>query len=148
MKNSDFEFEMERVEHELARSQKGIQSASTHLWEAFEQWPDFVTNHFSKVATIVVDQASQDISGTVLGKGFNLELEAVAGAGTGHVEVILWVPTIHSNEKVELGRFLMSPHGDVLTAQNEQLLAWQDEYVSYKLLASILRKVAANPASL
>ena len=146
MEKLDFEFDMERTERELLRGQNGLQSASVRLWEAIEDWPGLVQNYYSKVATIDISRDSEKLTGTVLGKSFSLAFGVVSEAGTGHVEVILWVPTLLSNEKVELGRFLVTPYGDVLTKEKEQLLGRQDEFLSYKLLTSILRKVAATPA--
>jgi hypothetical protein len=148
MEKSDFEFVMDDCEQELLRSQNGIRSANTRLWEILEDWPGLVKNYYSKVAAVEVDKSSEKVSGTVLGKQFRLSFNVIAEGGTSHIEAILCTKGLVSGEVVESGRFLISPYGAILDTQKGELLSRDDEFLSYKLLASILRKVAALPAGL
>ena len=145
---SDFAFDTDRYENLVAKYDRGLQSARRHLNDLLNQWPELVREYFPNRAVINVDDLVHRVTGSILGKEFTLEFGALVDPEDSFIEAVLWVPAVGSGKAVELGRFLFTVKGTVLSAEKDELLSWEDEHQYFNLLAAIYRKVLSTPAVL
>lgn len=81
------------------------------------------------------------MSGAILGKRFQIDFAAISSEGLGLVEAVISTPSITDQSPVEIGRFMVSPEGDIISMENEILLSGEDASQSNALLISIASKV-------
>lgn len=148
MNKSDFAFDTNRYENVIAKYDRGLQSARRRLNDLLNLWPEFVRDYFQNRAVINIEDSARRVTGSILGKEFTIEFGSVVDPEDSFIEAVLWVPAVGTGKAVELGRFLFTVKGAVLSADKEELLGWEDEHQYFNLLAAIFRKVLSTPAVL
>ncbi|TRZ62292.1 hypothetical protein DZA28_21030 [Pseudomonas alloputida] len=148
MNKSDFAFDTDRYENVIAKYDRGLQSARRRLNDLLNLWPEFVRDYFQNRAVINIGDSANRVTGSILGKEFTLEFGSLVDLEDSFIEAVLWVPAVGSGNAVELGRFLFTVKGAVLSADKEELLGWEDQHQYFNLLAAIFRKVLSTPAVL
>jgi len=145
---SDFAFDTDRYENVIAKYDRGLQSARSRLNELLNLWPEFVQDYFKNRAVINIQDSDHRVTGSILGKEFTLEFGSLVDLDDSYIEAVLWVPAMGTGKAVELGRFLFTVKGAVLSTSKEELLGWEDEHQYFNLLVTIFRKVLSTPAPL
>lgn len=148
MNKSDFAFDTDRYENLVARHDRGLQSARRRLDDLLSRWQEFVRDYFQNRGVIKIDDSVHRVTGSILGKEFILEFGALVDLEESFIEAVLWVPAVSTGKAVEIGRFLFTVKGAVLSAEKEELIGLEDENQYFNLLAAIFRKVLSTPAVL
>ena len=149
MKKADFNLELDYFPELLNLRSTGLDQLKTWLWLSLREWPAVAESNLAGQASVAVDEASQRVTGEVLGKRFILDFSFRACDTVSLIEVVLSLPCISSQAPHEISRFLVAPSGEVLSLENDTLLEIKDEgdddHIRVSLLYAILRKVMNHP---
>ncbi|WP_460318076.1 hypothetical protein [Pseudomonas ogarae] len=145
MDNKDFEYDNNRFQRALVMSAGGYQRAKECLLENVDHWkrlgPEMLRGFFS----VAVGESDELIGGEVLGRKFNIHLSPLVDDQKGYAEAVVSTRNLSGNELNECCRFLVAANGSILNADKEELLAWDDDARSYRLLIAIARRVLSSP---
>lgn len=148
MNKSDFAFDTDRYEDLVARHDRGLQSARRRLNDLLHRWQEFERDYFHNRGVINIHDSAHRVTGSILGKEFTLEFGTLVDLEECYIEAVLWVPAVSTGNPVEIGRFLFTVKGAVLSEEKEELLGLEDENQYFNLLAAVYRKVLTTPAVL
>lgn len=145
MEKIDFEFDTDRFNGILGRNNRMLAVTKQHLLNIISHWPGFTQSMLGGNASIEIDEKTKNVTGTVLGKSFNVIFGVLATDEFCRVEAIVLTPSAEADRSVEVGRFYVSSDGGIYSASNETLMNEHDEFQSYSLLIAVLRKVLSTP---
>ncbi|AEJ11849.1 MULTISPECIES: hypothetical protein [Pseudomonas] len=148
MNNCDFEDDLESFSEKFKRHAESSEAALRKLWAIFDRWPAFADNALEGKADLSLGTLGDRVSGNVLGKRFQIDFAAVSSEGLGLVEAVISVSSVKDASPVEVGRFLTSPEGDIISTENEILLTSDNAAQSSALLIAVVNKVMQAPQSL
>ncbi len=147
VKQSDFAFDNDRFKGALGTNSRKLAVARQLLLNTISHWSGFTQSMLGGNATIVIDEQTKNISGTVLGKNFSITFGVLATDEFCRIEAIIFSPSTQAGRAAEVGRFYLGPDGTVYSGDNEVLLSEHEEFLSYALLTAVLRKVVSTPQS-
>lgn len=132
-----FENLLSRVNREWDRSRKSFEY---HV----ERWQDIATHHYGSLAEINYSSEESLVTGAVLGRAFELRLNALKIADAGYAEAVLTSKGI-DGETIELDRFLINKEGNVLNTRAELVLSDSEVAQSYRIMIAVFAKVIESP---
>jgi hypothetical protein len=141
----DFEYDNHQFQRALVMSAGGYQRAKECLLENVDHWkrlgPEMLRGFFS----VALGESGELITGEVLGRKFNIHLSPLVDDQKGYAEAVVSTRSLSGNTLNECCRFLVAANGAILNADKEELLAWDDDAQSYRLLIAIARRVLSSP---
>ena len=148
MQRLDFEFDTDRFNGVLGRNNRMLTVTKQHLLNMISHWSGFTQSMLGGNASIEVDEKTKNVSGTVLGKSFNVTFGVLATDDFCRIEAIVSTPKALSGTSAEVARFYIASDGSVFSSDNEPLMQEHEEFQSYTLLTAVLRKVLSTPQAL
>ena len=141
----DFEYDYHQFQRALFMSAGGYQRAKKCLLENIDHWerlgPEMLGGFFS----VTRGEGDELFSGELLGRKFNIHLSPLVDDQKGYAEAVVSTRSLSGNTLNECCRFLVAANGSILNADKEELLAWDDDAQSYRLLIAIARRVLKSP---
>ena len=141
MKSSDFEYDLHRFQRALVMSAGGCKRAKEHLIQNAVHWQGISSDELKGNISVHVADTGDLITGEVLGRKFTIDLLPFVDEEKGYIEAVITTPSLRGSDHTEAGRFLVAANGSILTSDKEELLSWDDDFQSYRLLIAVARRV-------
>lgn len=141
MNKADFDYDHGKFRNELSKATFAFKRIKDQLNKNFDHWVELGPKFLDGNIAITVNQDRDGVTGFVAGKKFSLSLMPLAIEGENYGLVAVSITDPVTKNALEVERFLVSIHGDVLSTDKEVLLSWEDDFQSLKLLIAITRSV-------
>jgi hypothetical protein len=145
LNKTDFDFDHDDFKQMLARAARGYEIAKKRFFENVAHWQELGADSFGGKFSVDITSGGNGVDGEVLGKKFAIFLSPIVTEKENYAEAVLSVRDLLADENIEVCRFLVAPNGSVFSTVEEQLLSWEHDFHSYKLLISIVRRVLRAP---
>lgn len=142
MTNLDFSYDHDDFKRDIAKTAHGYKRALSSLLDYAKYWIELGSEYLGGAVSIEID--GETITGAVLGQAFAVHLAPLIVGKENFALAILSVPNPLSTDRLEVGRFLIDVRGSVLAEDREELLNWEDDAGSYRLLVAIARLVLTS----
>lgn len=143
MEKEDFEFDCDKFSGTLATSHRAYEVVKQRILSIISDWPTLAQSMLGGKAKIEIKE-TKNISGSVLGKKFEILFGLRATDNFCRVEAVILIPTVQGDRMTEAGRFCIDTKGSVFSSNDVKLLHEHEEVQSYTLLTAVLRKVLST----
>lgn len=145
MEEVDFEYDHNNFSRSIVMAVGGYAHAKKQLIEYAHHWNEIGADTLKGNLSIEVATDESEVSGVVLGKKFLITIVPVVDEKKGYAEAIVTTKNLLSANHTECGRFVIAANGSVLSSDKQELLSCEDDFVSYRLLIAVVRRVLAAP---
>ncbi|VVO70295.1 hypothetical protein [Pseudomonas fluorescens] len=145
MNEVDFQYDHDNFSRSIVMAAGGYAHSKRAFAGYAEHWTELATDTLKGNLSIEIVDDGREIAGVILGKKFLISVVPVIDERRGYAEAIVTTPNLLNGDHAECGRFVIAPNGSVLSSDKQELVSWEDNYASYRLLIAVLRRVLAAP---
>ncbi|WP_032620210.1 hypothetical protein [Pseudomonas syringae] len=143
LKKSDFVYDQEKFRRDIWQATNGYRHACENFAEIVEHWKELGSKFLNDQLTIEGSDAK--VSVDFAGKNFTITLLPLLLDEKITALAFISAKNPLSGETSEVGRFLIDAQGNIFSEYGEELINWETDDRSYRLLIAVTRKVLQHP---
>ncbi|MEX5566521.1 hypothetical protein Q1J55_01720 [Pseudomonas syringae] len=139
LKKSDFVYDQDEFRRDIWQAINGYRNACESFAAIVEHWRELASKFLDGQLTI--EGSAGQVSGDFAGRSFTINLLPLLLDEKIYALAFISAKNPLSGETSEVGRFLIGAQGNIFSEYGEELLKWETDDRSYRLLISVTRKV-------
>jgi len=143
---NDFAADADLFKKKLGVRGFDVRGASKRLLGLADSWASVGQAHLGGLIKITAIPEESRIDGDILGKKFSIQYAPLGLEGDGALEAAISIQDLITGKPIELGRFLVSAGGAILSVNGEELINSEQHEYDYKLLVAVASRVINAPS--